>query len=185
MSGKVLWWPQCIYSQSVYFNAVLLLIWSERGGRQWSVRELPVVEICVLIMSDGKPGCADAKSCTYCTDAHFNIYFQTPDTHKHIMLHCGWKWRERVMLTTPLTYSLSQRPIHHCWWSKIAALLSQDWVSSLRVFLLFKPAGSHPLGYRSKTGWIQWWNVYWMLWHCLLHNLTCLLAAFRWICSCS
>lgn len=147
MSGKGLRWPQCIYSQSVYFNAVLLLIWTERGERRWSMRELPVVEICGLISSDGKSGCAGAKAAHTVQMHVFNIYFQTPDTHKHILLHCGWKWRECVVLTTPLTYSLSRRPIHHCWWSQIAALLSQDWVSSLRVFLLFRPAWLHPLGY--------------------------------------
>lgn len=83
---------------------------------------------------------------------------------------------KHVALTTPLTYSFSQRIIRHCRRSKIDALLSQVWVSSQRVFLLPRPAGLHLLAISSEQDeyngemFIEWcgivycinWLVYWL-----------------------
>lgn len=167
MSGKVFRWSQCTYSLSVYFNVVLLLIWTKRGktveykgaangGNLW-------------FESVGTCWC---QNCTHCTDARFNIYFQTSNACKNIMLPCSWKWRQRVMLTTPLTYSLSWRIIHHCWWSKIATLLRQDWVSSVRMFSGKQDymAISPKQGEYNDEMFIEWcgivycdiWLVYWL-----------------------
>lgn len=141
-----------------------------------------MVGICGLSQS----GRIDAKTAHTVQMHVFNIYFQTSNTHKNIMLPCSWKWRQRVMLTTPLTYSLSWRIIHHCWWSKIAPLLRQDWVSSVRMFsgkqdyMAISPKqgeynGEMFIEWREWLfiGWIPvlWWWIYSLMnWLCSLHE---------------
>lgn len=127
-----------------------------------------MVEICCLIMSSNKSECVDARS------AHtiqMRVQFSFSNMHKNIMLHCS-SFKMTSMCNADLLPFLMDHPLlqinYDSFLPEFRLSLQFEGVSFLQASRITSS------GYLSRT-W--WWNVYWMMWHCLLLNLVCLLEA--------